>query len=85
MRKFHQLETVTISVKTSFTDVPVDFLVVDVLDQYESIYVLYAQRKVVKAQYMPDDTWDFSEPVDMLDQLETLGTFHKHIHYDLTP
>lgn len=58
-------DVVKIAVQTTFGVVEASFVVLCALNTHNSIYALLAQDKVVVAQCMVDNTWKFSEPIDL--------------------
>lgn len=60
-------DTIKIALTTTFGIVQVTFIVLGITPNPDRMYVLYAQGKVVVAQYLTDDIWLFSEAIDILE------------------
>lgn len=58
-------DVVKIAVQTPFGVVESSFVVLCVVHAATATYALLAQDKVVVAQCMVDNTWKFSEPIDL--------------------
>ncbi len=71
-------DTVKIAVNTEYGIVDVEFTIIAVLNVSNHIYALLAQDKVVKGQYMTNNTWKLSKPFD-LHQLDIIEKTHQII------
>lgn len=74
-------DKIAIAVNTEFKPVNVEFTIIAVLNKPNEIYALLAQDRVVKGQYMANNTWKLSKPFD-LHKLDIL-MFDKS-HLDIT-
>jgi len=71
-------DKVQIEVKTTFGPVNVEFTIICEINKHNRIYGLTAQNRVVVGQYMADNTWRLSDPMDLMD-VPILDTFHQDI------
>ena len=62
-------DVLIISVKSPLGPTNVTFTVIDTLNEQEHIYVLMAQKRIVAAQYMVNNTWRMSASIDLLNFL----------------
>ena len=61
-------DEVKIAVETGFGAIYViNFAIICEIDKDNRIYGLTAQNRVVVGQYMADNTWRLSNPVDLMD------------------
>ena len=61
-------DEVKIAVETMFGAIYViNFAIICEIDKDNRIYGLTAQNRVVVGQYMADNTWRLSNPVDLMD------------------
>ena len=68
-------DKVQIEVKTAFGTVPVEFTIIAEINKHNKIYGLIAQNRVVVGQYMANDTWKLSVPIDLMN-VSLLDTLH---------
>ena len=60
-------DEVTIAVETISGAMRVKFTIICEIDKDNHIYGLTAQNRVVVGQYMADNTWRLSNPIDLMD------------------
>lgn len=60
-------DKVKVEVNTPFGIIPVEFTIISVLSEDQNIFGLIAQNRIIVGQYMIDDTWRFSEHIDLFD------------------
>ena len=68
-------DKVQIEVKSAFGTIPVEFTIIAEINKHNRIYGLVAQNRVVVGQYMANNTWKLSTPIDLMNVL-ILDTFH---------
>ena len=74
-------DEVTIAVKTMFGAMYViKFTIICEIDKDNHIYGLTAQNRVVVGQYMSDNTWRLSDPIDLM----KIPILDDTIHEDVT-
>ena len=60
-------DVVQITVKTMYGDISVGFTIIDVVDEHDKMFFLYAQGRACKGQLLVNGKWKLSESVDLLD------------------
>ena len=68
-------DKVQIEVKTAFGTVPVEFTIISEINKHNPIYALVAQNRLVVGQYMVNNCWKLSVPIDLMN-ISVLDTFH---------
>lgn len=69
------LDKVQIEVKSAFGTVGVEFIIFTEINKANYIYGLVAQNKIVVGQYMANNTWKLSTPIDLM-KISILDTYH---------
>ena len=57
----------------------IKFTIICEIDKENRIYGLTAQERVVVGQYMADNTWRLSKPLDLLDVTIDTDTIHQDV------
>lgn len=68
-------DKVQIAVQTGYGTVDVEFTIIAIINEHNQVYGLIAQNRVAKGQYMCNNTWRLSEPIDLM-SVSTLDTLH---------
>ena len=71
-------DKVQIEVKTTFGTVNVEFTIICEINKNNRVYGLIAQNRVVVGQYMVDNSWRLSDPIDLMN-VTILNTFHQDV------
>lgn len=75
-------DKVHIEVKSAFGTVVVEFTIIAEINKHDRIYGLIAQNRVVVGQYMANNTWKLSVPIDLMN-VPTLNTLHLDVTGEL--
>jgi hypothetical protein len=73
--KMKIFDKIQIKVKSAFGTVDVEFTIIAEINKPNHIYGLVAQNRVVVGQYMANNTWKLSVPIDLM-KISTLDTLH---------
>lgn len=68
-------DKVKIEVKSTFGVTKVEFTIIAEINKHNSVYGLTSQNRVVVGQYMANNTWRLSDPIDLMN-VSILDTFH---------
>ena len=73
-------DEVKIAVETMFGAIYViNFTIICEIDKDNHIYGLIAQNRVVVGQYMADNTWRLSKPIDLMNIPIDTDTIHQDV------
>ena len=68
-------DKVQIEVKSAFGTVRVEFTIIAEINKANRIYGLTSQNRVVVGQYMTNNSWKLSAPIDLMN-VSVLDTLH---------
>lgn len=68
-------DKVQIEVKSAFGTISVEFTIIAEINKHNKIYGLIAQNRVVVGQYMVNNAWKLSVPIDLM-SVSLLDTLH---------
>ena len=68
-------DKVQIEVKTAFGTLAVEFTIIGEINKHNRIYALVAQNRLVVGQYMVNNCWKLSVPIDLMN-VSILDTLH---------
>jgi hypothetical protein len=73
--KMKLFDKVQIEVKSAFGTVGVEFTIIAEINKPNRIYGLVAQNRIVVGQYMANNSWKLSVPIDLI-TISILDTMH---------